>query len=321
MHVRFGYVAMSLEVKNASPSKTMTFTGFQKLNDRAAAIRKLERIAEDNLRNTLRLLYHNRAWDIHVYRFSSKLIPLWGHPELADWDPIPALEQHYAKIGETIKQDRVRVSFHPDHFTVLSTPRQNVLEKSMQDLRRHTRMLEAMGLGEEAKLNIHIGGTYGNKEKSLQRFIQQFQQLDKDLQQRITLENDDKTYTAAETLQVCQALDVPMVLDLHHHQINRENNQTAAELWPQILQTWQSQPKLPPKIHVSSPKNERSPRAHADTVELGPFYDFLQHIADDTERLDVMIEAKHKDKALFKLMSEITKLPQVQAIDQASVLI
>ena len=59
--VRLGYVAMSMELKNASPSKTMTFAQFEQIDDREAAIRKLERIALTNLQNTLRLLKHNAA--------------------------------------------------------------------------------------------------------------------------------------------------------------------------------------------------------------------------------------------------------------------
>ncbi|HWL22469.1 MAG TPA: UV damage endonuclease UvsE, partial [Ureibacillus sp.] len=70
--VRLGYVAMSMELKNASPSKTMTFAQFEKIKDREAAIRKLERIAISNLQTTLRLLKHNAASDIHFYRLTSR---------------------------------------------------------------------------------------------------------------------------------------------------------------------------------------------------------------------------------------------------------
>lgn len=90
MRVRFGYAAMSVMLENASPSRTMTATNFKKLEDREAAIHKLQRLAEENLHNCLRLLRHNRAHDIRVFRFSSKLIPLLGHEMLSDWDPFPA---------------------------------------------------------------------------------------------------------------------------------------------------------------------------------------------------------------------------------------
>jgi UV DNA damage endonuclease len=326
--VRFGYVAMSTVVSNASPSKTMTATSFSKLEDREAAIRKLERIGAENIRNSLRLLRHNRAHDIRLYRFSSKLIPLIGHDMLEGWDPIATLAEEFAELGSYVRQHQMRVSFHPDHFTVLSTPRADVLKNSYADLERHHGMLEAMGLNRNAKCNIHIGGTYGDKEKAGARFIRHFEELDSGVRSRITLENDDKTFTALETLEVCEQVKAPMVLDLHHHMVNN-SGESAAGLWPRILRTWEGAgieeetsiglAALPPKIHVSSPKNDKDVRAHADHVEAKPLAEFLHSIAAVTPRLDVMIEAKMKDGALFQLMEELAKLEDVKALDQASI--
>ncbi|TBL71158.1 UV DNA damage repair endonuclease UvsE [Paenibacillus thalictri] len=324
MIVRLGYVAMSMVVENASPSKTMTATHFAKLLDREAATRKLERIAAENLHNTLRLLRHNRAHDIHMYRFSSKLVPLIGHDLLEGWNPISGvLAPDFAEIGDYVRTHAMRVSFHPDHFTVLSTPREDVLRSSVADLDRHVQMLEAMGLDERAKCNIHIGGAYGSKETAGRRFIRQFAALPESIKSRITLENDDKTFNAAETLALCEQVGAPMVLDIHHHQVNNEGER-ADELWPRILKTWEtaSRPEdnilLPPKIHVSSPKDERNIRGHADYIELPALMDFLRSIAELTPELDVMIEAKMKDKALFRLMEDIQGESGVREIDQAS---
>ncbi len=317
MHVRFGYVAMSLNVQNASPSKTMTLTAFSNLTNREAAIRKLERIAGENLHNTLRLLRHNRAHDIHVYRFSSKLIPLFGHESLGEWNPIPLLKDAFQQIGSYVKDHQMRVSFHPDHFTVMSTPRREVLLKSKEDLWRHHLMLEAMGLDKRSKCNIHMGGIYGDKEQSLNRFITQFRLLDPSIQERITLENDDKTFNAEETLAACQNLQVPMVLDIHHDAIN-PSSKKGFELWPRIIKTWESQ-KVPPKVHVSSPKSEKDVRAHADFVQSEEVIQFLKSIRSSTSHLDVMIEAKKKDNALFQLIEDFKKDKEIQIKDQASI--
>lgn len=329
MIVRFGYVAMSVSVSNASPSKTMTASQFAKIADREAAIRKLERIAAENLHNTLRLLRHNRAHDIRLYRMSSRLIPLWGIDILKDWNPMPALAERFAEVGQYAKQHKMRLSFHPDHFTVLSTPKAAVLQASIDVLDKHVQMLDALGLDEHATCNIHIGGTYGNKQKALERFIKQFELVPPSIRRRITLENDDKTYTAKETLNICETLKVPMVLDLHHHAINHEG-EAVTELWPRIARTWEylklehteeaiGLPVLPPKIHVSDPKSEKDPRAHADDVEAAPLAEFFRSIASSTPYLDVMIEAKQKDGALFRLMEELPKHAGVTVLDQASV--
>jgi UV DNA damage endonuclease len=317
LFVRFGYVAMSVEVKNASPSKTMTAAAFSKLLDREAAIRKLERIAGENLHNTLRLLRHNRAHDIKLYRFSSKLIPLLGHEMLEGWNPFPALADAFREVGDYVKEHGMRVSFHPDHFTVLSTNRSEVLVKSIQDLQRHVQMLRVMGLDERAKCNIHMGGTYGNKTEAFDRFVYQFSQLDESIRRRISLENDDKTFTAQETLNACKRVDVPMVLDIHHHAVNH-NGESAAELWPAILQTWSEQ-DIPPKIHVSSPKSDKDPRGHADYVNPRDIIQFMKSIAAFTPHLDVMIEAKMKDGALFQLMQDLKLQDEIQIINGAEI--
>lgn len=313
MIVRFGYVAMSTVIKDCSPSKTMTMTSLRKLDDREAAVRRLESIARGNLHNTLRLLRHNRASDIKVYRLTSKLVPLATHPELRDWNPFAALAGDFAEVGQYIKENGIRVSFHPDHFTVLSTPRPEVLASSVRDLRHHTDMLSAMELPATAKNNIHIGGAYGDKPLAAARFAQNFRELAPELQERITLENDDKTFNAVETLEVCKTLGLPMVLDLHHQWVNNEG-ELPWELWPDISRTWQtplaqkdapSDRPLPPKIHVSSPRSPSDPRSHADNVDPAPLLAFLKRIAADTAAVDVMIEAKAKDGALFELMETL----------------
>lgn len=320
MIVRLGYVAMSAMLNNASPSQTMTFTNFSKIADQEAALRRLERIAADNLQNTLRLLKHNRAHDIQVFRFSSRLIPLIGHSDLQAWQPIADLTPSFEAIGDYVRQHHMRVSFHPDHFTVISTPRSDVLKTSIEDLDRHVQMLEAMGLDESAKCNIHIGGAYGDKEASGARFVEQFLTLSKRIRHHMTLENDDKTFNAIETLDICEKVEVPMVLDIHHHDVNH-TGENVTELWPRIQNTWlnfSGVPDLPPKIHASSPKSAKHVRAHADYVDPDHLLTYLRAIAPNTPRLDVMLEAKMKDRALLQLMESLEQYADVSIIDQAS---
>ncbi|MBY9079840.1 UV DNA damage repair endonuclease UvsE [Paenibacillus sp. HN-1] len=331
MIVRFGYVAMSTVLKDCSPSKTMTMASFRKLEDREAALHRLESIARENLHNTLRLLKHSRASDIKVYRMTSKLVPLATHPELQEWNPLESLAENFAEVGCYILDNGMRVSFHPDHFTVLSTPRSEVLESSVRDLRHHTDMLLAMGLPATAKNNIHIGGAYGDKPLAAARFIRNFGTLPPDIQARITLENDDKTFNAVETLEACKALELPMVLDIHHQWVNNAG-EAPWELWPDIQETWRTplartdvpaNHPLPPKIHVSSPKSMADIRSHADLVDPAPLLTFLRRIAANTEAVDVMIEAKAKDGALFGLMEALKEMAEpgsgIAVLDGATV--
>lgn len=329
MIVRFGFVAMSVLLENASPSRTMTYANFKKLDDREAALRKLERITEENLANALRVMRHAAAHDIRVYRFSSKIIPLATHGDLADWDPYrsEAVREAFARAGAFVKDKQIRASFHPDHFCVLNTPREEVLKSSIRDLDYHVTMFEAMGLDERAKCNIHVGGAYGSKPAAGERFAVQFAGVPERLRRRITLENDDKTFDARETLELAERAGVPMVLDIHHHAVNDggiTDAELTGELWPRIVQTWARENDrlrvagcasdaadgggvwlLPPKIHASSPKSGRDPRGHADHVEPGALLRFLREVAGSCPRLDVMLEAKRKDDALLVLMDAL----------------
>lgn len=330
MLIRFGYVAMSVHVSNASPSRTMTATRFQAIPDREAAIRKLERIAAENLESTLRLLKYNRGEGIQLYRLSSKLIPLLTHELLEGWTPIETLADEFRAVGDYAKTNGMRLSFHPDHFTVLSTPRPEVLVKSELDLDRHVAMLEAMGLDERYKCNIHLGGTYGDKPAAYERFLRQFAELPARIRGRVTLENDDKTFTARETLAASQAAGVPMVLDIHHHAVNN-GGERAEELWEEIAQTWDREKErlaafggddellLTPKIHVSSPKSAADPRGHADYVDVEPFLAFARAVAGVTPRLDVMLEAKRKDDALLRLLADLEGRPGITRLEGAAV--
>jgi UV DNA damage endonuclease len=319
MIIRLGFVAMSIHLKNASPSKTMTVTNFEKLIDREAALRKLTRIAAENLQNSLRVLRHAHAHGLQVYRFTSKLIPLFGHELTRDWDFWGKLGPEFAEVGKFVRDKGMRVSFHPDHFTLLNSAKPDVLENSIADLERHTKMFQEMGLGEDAKLNIHVGGSYKDKEVSMQRFVDHWTQVPEHVQHRLTLENDDKTFTARETLELCERLGIPMVLDIHHHRCNNPEGDDLRDLMPRFFKTWEGT-GLPPKIHVSSPKSETDMRHHADYIALEdvmPFFNLVQELSPDID-LDVMVEAKQKDDAAMRLADDLAGVPGMERRDGGS---
>lgn len=320
MLVRFGFVAMSVLLEQASPSKTVTLKTYQKLaqQDPGAAMAKVRRVAGENLFNTLRLLNHCKIYGIKLYRFSSKLIPLATHPDLTGWDYVKELNTQLLELGDFVQNNNMRATFHPDHYTLINTPRENVFQSSVADLSHHCRILDAMQLDDKAKLITHIGGGYGNKDSSLRKFEENWARIPQAIARRITLENDDKTFTARETLRLCQKLGLPMVLDIHHHRCNHENDNRIADIYPEFVSTWEGT-GLPPKIHVSSPKNEVDLRSHHDYVDTGSVYNFLMMAREFQLSLDVMVEAKRKDQAMFKLVRNLSQLPGIVPVDEASV--
>jgi UV DNA damage endonuclease len=314
--VRLGYVAMSVHLQNCSPSQTMTFAQFQKIKDREAAIKKLERIAVSNLENCLRLLKHNKAHDIRFFRFSSRLIPLANHEELNDWRYIEPLRDILTDIATFLESHPMRIDFHPDHFVLLNSPEPEILKTSIKTLRMHETLLKGMSIDPEHRCVLHVGGGYNDKEKALEQFIHNWGYVPNELQRMIMLENDDTTFTLQNTLYLCEKLGIPLVFDLHHHLANDENEDWRLG-WERIVSTWKHSP-LPIKMHISSPRDEKDFRAHNDFIDAHMFMKFLNEIKGTVTQIDCMIEAKQKDEALFQLVNDLKQFSEVEMIDGAS---
>lgn len=314
--IRLGYVAMSMELKNASPSQTMTFAQFQKIEDREAALRKLERIALSNLHNTLRLLKHNAASDIHFYRLTSRLIPLANHEELTDWNYMRPLKESLIEIGHYVKKNEMRIDFHPDHFVLINSPQEHILKNSIKTLKLHYLLLKGMGIDPTHRCVMHVGGNYKETELSLERFVENWMDVPRSIQNMMMLENDDTSFNLEDTLYLCEKLDIPLVFDYHHH-LAFHINENWYDHWDRVVETWKNSP-LPLKMHISSPKNEKEFRHHSDYVDVEMFFRFLKEVKGSVPQIDCMIEAKRKDEALFQLMEEINKRTDIEIIDRST---
>jgi len=318
MKIRFGYVSHAISLWDASPAKALTFSRYQQLSHEER-VEKLLEVTKQNLNHTLRMLYYNLAHELELYRMSSSIVPLATHPEV-NWDFVTPFRTEWLEIGKLVKKKKLRVSFHPNQFTLFTSTQTKITENAVVDMRYHYRMFEAMKLEQEGLINIHIGGAYGDKQKTLPRFHQNLTTLPAPIKQVMTLENDDKTYNAEETLFTCEKESIPFVFDYHHHMANLSET-ALEELLPRIFQTWEHRhgPHRIPKVHISSPKNEKEFRSHADFVDpefIMPFLKMVREIGCD---VDFMIEAKAKDQAALKLIEDLSKLRGYKRISGGAV--
>lgn len=287
-----------------TPAHTITVSNISKIENKEDKIEKIEDVTKQNLESTKKILKWNLENNVKVYRMSSALIPL------ATWSGIQfpyveMFEKYFQELGDFIQSNQMRVSFHPDHFSVINTPSEKVFKATTQDLMYHVNMLEMMGLDTNYKLVVHVGGTYGDKEYGKENFIHRFYQLPEKIQKRLILENDDKSYHCLDVLDICGKIKIPMVLDVHHYQ---ENNigENLEEVLKKAFHTWREE-RFPPKIHYSSPRDEKDRRAHADYINANEFLEFTKTAERLQQNFDVMLEAKAKDLSLLKLRSEIYK--------------
>ena len=296
MILHLGYVSISTTL-NITSSKTITYTEFKKNND----FNKLDIIIKENLTNLEKIIDYNIKNNIHFYRLTSKLIPLATHQEIK-FDYINKYKDYYKKISDKIKKYNLRIDTHPGEFCILNSTKKEIVENSINILKYHYNILNAFNI--KNKINIlHIGSSVLGKDNSIKRFINNFNKLPKYIQECIALENDDKIYNIKDCLNLCEKLNIPMVLDYHHHVCNNDNLNIDDYL-ERIFKTWKN---ITPKIHFSSPKNKtkKDYRSHHDYIDINDFIQFLEKIKQLNINIDIMLECKQKDEALFKLVRQL----------------
>lgn len=306
MAVGLGFVSICLSEPDCSPAGDVTVKTIQSLPDDESRIGRLRRVAERNLTNTLRVLAFMRIAGLDVYRFATHLIPLATHETTDGWEwwHDPTLRPLLERIGEVIRDNGIRVSTHPPQLCVLNSTDESVFEWVKRYTAYHVRLFESMSLGEGAKIVLHVGRRMpGGVEEGLLAAADNIARLPESVQSRLVVENDDKTYSALQTVALCEKAGVPMVFDFHHH-LCRNDGEDFRELLPRIFATWTDRP---PKVHLSSPRSETNVRAHADYVDPDMARPFLEAAASIGD-FDVMVEAKQKDLAALKLREDLPAL-------------
>lgn len=300
MLVQFGFVAMAPSLAAASPSRTLTATAAEQM-DAGDRLYRLRRLTGANLEATLRILRHAHAHGVGLYRFSSRLVPLATHPLTQGWDWAGDFADAFAALGEFVRRHGMRVSFHPDHYAPFSSPRPEVQAAARRDYVYHTRMIAAMGLTGRVRLVMHIGGAYGDPQAALETWVSRTADLE-DARHVLAVENDDRVYDGATALALARRTSVPLVLDFHHQRLLR-GEAGLVELVSGAAATWTGGP---PKFHLSSAASPHQPRAHADFIAVDDATLALTAIRQaGLERADMMVEAKAKDAAVFRLVGDL----------------
>lgn len=311
MLFRFGFVSNAMSLWDASPAKTLTYARYSTLpaQERKEALLS---VTKANITNTLRTIHYAIGHGIPLYRFSSSIVPLATHPDVM-WDFVTPFQQEFWEIGELVKKHQLRTSFHPNQFTLFTSPKKAITANAVRDMAYHFQMLEAMGIADRSVINIHVGGAYGDKKSALDRFRLNLKELPASIKQRMTLENDDKTYTSEETLSVCENEGIPFVFDYHHFYANPSDDADLDDILPRMITAWR-RIGLKPKVHLSSPKSESAIRSHADYVDANFILPLLERFRQWETDIDFMIEAKEKDRALLRLVEELSAIRGVKRL-------
>ena len=262
-----------------------------------------------NLEDVLKLMDWNEKNGIKVFRLSSELFPHKSNPKVEDYTYTFSL-QLLKKIGEKSKKYNQRLTFHPGQYNVVGTPNEKCFEGTCRDLGYHADVLDLMGMGPDSVIVVHGGGTYGDKEAAIDRWCSQFYRLPKNVQKRLVLENCEKCYSIEDCLRISERINIPVVFDTHHYECYKilhpdEPILPPAEYMPHILETWKKR-GIKPKFHISEQGCGRVGH-HSDYIKKIPEY--LYEIPKKYgTHIDIMIEAKAKEKAIKKLYKKYPAL-------------
>jgi UV DNA damage endonuclease len=242
----------------------------------------------------------NIANDLLLYRMSSDMFPWMSEYELCELPDYQQIETVLKRIGSKAKAHNLRMTFHPGPFNVLATSNQSVLKNTIKELRQHGEIMDMMELPSSpfAKINIHIGGAYGDRRSALDRWIENFSLLPSTASQRITIENDDKAnmFSVGDLMRVHEATGVPIVFDYHHHHF-RTGDLTVREAMSLAISTWPRE--ITPIIHYSSSKKRYEDANSSDVSHADFIYEKIDLYGNDA---DIMLEAKAKELAALQFI-------------------
>ena len=234
------------------------------------------------------------AWNVRhsilFFRITSDLVPFASHPVCTvRWQEL--LGNDLAETGRIIKGSGIRISMHPDQFIVLNAPDPKVVARSVAELAYHADVLDLMGLDLTAKIQLHVGGLYGDRNGSIARFVRVCERLDSRIRRRLVVENDDRRFSAADCLSIHEQTGLPVLLDIFHHSCNN-TGERLPEMVGEAGKTWKPKDGTM-MVDYSSRHPVKRQGSHADHIDTADFLQFL--MVSRPYDMDIMLEIKDKE--------------------------
>jgi UV DNA damage endonuclease len=288
MKIGYACINMTLGEKNITTNRGMIRKTFD-----SKGLNYVSELSLQNVRDLIEVIKWNEKNGINLYRMSSNMFPWSSEYNFDDLPDIGKIKNLLNGLGNLVRQYNHRLSFHPGPFNVLASPSENVVKKTISELDKHSEIMDMIGLPVSpfSKINIHVGGAYGNKQDAMKRWVDNFQLLGENTKKRLTVENDDKPnmFTVKDLLYIHENTKIPIVFDYHHHNCHNDG-MSIEDALKLAVATWPSD--ITPVVHISEPRDEQNFRAHHDYIqnEVNTYgYD-----------LDLMFESKAKELSVLE---------------------
>ena len=278
---------------------------------------ELKRRITDNLKDLIKMIHWNNENGIKVFRLSSELFMHKTNPLVEDYTFDFALDL-LKEAGKAARKYNQRLTFHPGQYNVVGTPHEDKFQKTIVELEYHADVLNHMGMGKNSIMVVHGGGLYGDKEATKKRWCENYKRLPQKVRDRLVLENCERAFSIKDCIEVSKKVNIPVVFDTHHFECYKqlhpeEKFEDASYYIPEILDSWKRR-GIKPKFHVSEQGSGRTGH-HSDYIEVMPKY-LLEIPEKYGVWVDVMIEAKAKELAIFKLYKKYPQLNCLKKTDK-----
>ena len=294
-----GYACINETLANQKP-KVYTGRSMIKRTFKAKGINYASQLGLDNCKDLFTIVKWNNENGFKFFRITSNLFPWSSEYELSDMPDYKEICNILSNVGDYVKENQMRITSHPGPFNVLTSPHPHVVTNCIKDLSIHGEVFDLIGLSRTPfnKINIHIGGAYGDKPSAMKRFCTNFHRLPNSVKSRLTVENDDKAtmYSVVDLYEgVYKVIGIPIVFDYHHHKFctGGLSEEDALEV---AISTWPTD--IIPVVHYSESRSKEyedpkiRPQAHSDYV--------LDYIDTYGNEVDIMVEAKAKELAVLR---------------------
>jgi len=298
LNLNLGYACQNMQLSHLGKGKRITMN--RSCIKKTYTEKGLDYISEISLKNCYdleKLIHWNEEHGIKFFRLSSDLVPWASEFDMEDLPDIDEMKEVLSRVGRYALDVGQRLTSHPGQFNVLCSPSEHVVNRCITDLTIHGIIFDWLEQprSHQAKINIHLGGAYGDKESAMKRWCENYLRLPDSVKTRLTVENDDKAsmYSVVDLYEgVYKKTGVPIVFDFHHHKFctGGLSEEDALEV---ALSTWPTDVK--PVVHYSESRSDEfedpkiKPQAHSDYV--------INKINTYGNDVDVMIEAKAKELA------------------------
>ena len=303
MTINLGYACINMALQK---QKVCSNRGMIKRTFQAKGIKYASELALINVKALKKIIEWNNANGIKVYRMTSCLFPWMSEYDIFSLPDIDAIADTMSEAGEIAMSGGQRLSFHPGPFNCLASANDGVVQKTIAELDAHSTQMDLMGLPEspQAKINIHIGGAYGEHDKALDRFCRNFARLAQNTQARLTVENDDRPSLYSTKMLhdgVFSKIGIPIVFDSHHHELGPQDIDyhdafyLARSTWPDGIKQ---------QCHHSNSKRHYEDDSVRASAHSDWYYTPFENYG---EPVDVVLECKKKEQALFKYQQDFMK--------------